>query len=42
MELRQNVFEAFEKTGNIGVYLLYRKLGEEDVQEHAGDSSAHE
>ncbi len=41
MELRQSIFEAFEKTGNIGFYLLYRELEEEDVQEHTRDSVAH-
>ena len=32
-----NVWELFEKTGNIGVYLLYKKLSQENKEEKKED-----
>ena len=34
-----NVWELFEKTGNIGVYLLYKKISQENKEEKREDMS---
>jgi len=36
MEASQ-VWKLFEKTGNVGVYMLYKKLSEESLNEQPGE-----